>query len=204
MKRVRLRPSFVRAIALLAVTFGCVPAEAHLEATGMGPLFDGLTHFLTSPEDLVPALAFALLAGLRGAPYGRRAMFALPAAWLLGSLFGLFAASTSGGLLWASLWFIALGGLVVADAKLSLRSLTGLGALLGGVHGYLNGTGLGLSVPAIVAVLGVAGAVFVLVVLAAALVVQLQAQWARIAVRVGGSWIAASGLLMLGWSIVGL
>jgi urease accessory protein len=30
--------------------------------------------------------------------------------------------------------------------------------------------------------------------------VQLRASWARIAVRVVGSWIAASGLLMLGWA----
>ena len=180
------------------------PAEAHLNATGMGPVYDGLMHFLTSPEDLVPALALALLAGLRGAPYGRRAMFTLPAAWLLGSLFGLSAATASAGTLGASLWFLLLGGLVVADAKLSLRSMTTLGALLGLVHGYLNGTGMGLSAPAIVAALGLAAAVFVLVVLVAALVVQLRAHWARIAVRVGGSWIAASGLLMLGWSIRGV
>ena len=36
-----------------------------------------------------------------------------------------------------------------------------------------------------------------------AFVVQLRAHWARIAVRVAGSWIAASGLLMLGWSFHG-
>ena len=188
---------------MLAVALSCGPAEAHLNATGMGPIYDGLMHFLTSPEDLVPALAFALLAGLRGAPCGRRAMFTLPAAWLLGSLFGLSAALVNAGTLWASLWFMLLGGLVVADAKLSLRSMTALSALLGLVHGYLNGTGMGLSAQAIVATLGLAAAVFVLVVLVAALVVQLRAHWARIAVRVGGSWIAASGLLMLGWSIRG-
>jgi hypothetical protein len=45
--------------------------------------------------------------------------------------------------------------------------------------------------------------VFVLIVFAAAFVVQLRVQWARIAVRVAGSWIAASGLLMLGWSLRG-
>ena len=28
-----------------------------------------------------------------------------------------------------------------------------------------------------------------------------RAQWARIAVRVAGSWIAASGLLVLGWAV---
>jgi hydrogenase/urease accessory protein HupE len=202
----RAGPSHIqaRAIAMLAVVLGCGPAEAHLDATGMGPVYDGLMHFLTSPEDLVPALALALLAGLRGAPYGRRAMFTLPAAWLLGSLFGLSAAAASIGALGASFWFLLLGGLVVADAKLSLRSMTALGALLGLAHGYLNGTGMGLSVPSLVAALGLAAAVFVVVVLVAALVVQLRAQWARVAVRVTGSWIAASGLLMLGWSVRGV
>lgn len=190
-------------VALLAVALECGPAEAHLNTTGMGPVYDGLMHFLTSPEDLVPALALALLAGLRGVPYGRRAMFTLPAAWLLGSLFGFSAAATSGGTLGASFWFLLLGGLVVADAKLSLRSITALGALLGLAHGYLNGTGMGLSVTSLVAALGLAAAVFALVVLVSALVVRLRAQWARVAVRVGGSWIAASGLLMLGWSIRG-
>ena len=204
MKRVGHLRMRAYAVTLLAAAMGCGPAEAHLDATGMGPVYDGLMHFLTSPEDLVPALALALLAGLRGAAYGRRAMFTLPAAWLLGSLFGLTAATTSGGALGASFWFLLLGGLVVADAKLSLRSTTALGALLGLAHGYLNGTGMGLSVASVAAALGLAAAVFVLVVLVAALVVRLRAQWARIAVRVGGSWIAASGLLMLGWSIRGV
>ena len=123
---------------------------------------------------------------------------------MLGSLCGLSAAAASAGTLASSLCLVLLGGLVVVDAKLSLRSMTALAALLGLVHGYLNGTGMGFSVVAIVAALGLAAAVFVLVVLVAALVVQLRAQWARIAVRVGGSWIAASGLLMLGWSMRGV
>src|SRR5664280_2561595 len=47
-----------------------LPAEAHLNSTGMGPFYDGLIHFLMSPEDIVPVLALVLLAGLRGAGYG--------------------------------------------------------------------------------------------------------------------------------------
>ena len=35
---------------------------------------------------------------------------------------------------------------------------------------------------------------------AAAFVVGLRAGWARIALRVAGSWIAACGLLLLGWA----
>jgi urease accessory protein len=195
--------ALARAAVLLAAASRCGAAEAHLNATGMGPIYDGLMHFLASPEDSVPVLALALLAGLRGAAHGRRTMFALPAAWALGSLFGLSAALVGASTLGASLWFLLLGGLVVADAKLSLRSMTALSALIGIVHGYLNGTGMGVSVPSVVATLGLAAAVFVLVVLVAALVVRLRAHWARIAVRVGGSWIAASGVLMLGWSIRG-
>jgi urease accessory protein len=193
----------IYAMVVLALALCSKPAEAHLNSTGMGPIYDGLMHFLTSPEDLVPALALALLAGLRGATYGRQALFTLPAAWLLGSLLGLAAAATTGSAVLSSFWFLLMGGLVAADAKLSLRVTTALAALLGLYHGYLNGTGMGQSVSAILAVLGLVLAVFVLIALAAAFVVQLRAHWARIAVRVAGSWIAASGVLLLGWAVRG-
>ncbi|HXX10712.1 MAG TPA: HupE/UreJ family protein [Burkholderiales bacterium] len=187
----------------LALVLQSGPARAHLNSSGMGPVYDGLLHFVTSPEDLIPTLALALLAGLRGAAYGRRALFTLPAAWLLGSLAGSAASATSGGAVLSSLWFLLLGGLVAADARLSLRVTTVLAALVGLVHGYLNGTGMGQSASAVLAVLGLVAAVFILIALAAAFVAQLRAQWARIAVRVVGSWIAATGLLLLGWALRG-
>ena len=101
----------------------------------------------------------------------------------------------------AAAWFLMLGGLLAADAKVSLRVTTALAALLGLYHGYLNGIGMGQFDTAAVALLGLVFAVFVLIALAAAFVVRLCAHWARIAVRVAGSWIAASGLLMLGWAV---
>jgi hydrogenase/urease accessory protein HupE len=183
------------------VLMGAAPADAHLNTTGMGPLYDGLMHFFLSPEDIVPVLALALLAGLRGAAYGRRALFTLPIAWLLGGLAGITASAKNGNAFVAAAWFLLLGGLLAADAKLSLRMTTALAALLGLYHGYLNGTGMGQFDTASVALLGLVFGVFVLVALAAALVVRLRAEWARIAVRVAGSWIAASGLLMLGWAV---
>jgi len=189
------------AFIAFALAMCAVPAEAHLNATGMGPIYDGLMHFLMSPEDFVPVLALALLAGLRGAAYGRRALFVLPAAWLLGGLTGLSAVAAIPHPFAAAAWFLLLGGLLAADAKLSLRITTAIAALLGLYHGYLNGTGMGRSATAAVALLGLVFAVFVLVALAAAFVVRLHANWARIAVRVAGSWIAASGLLMLGWAM---
>jgi urease accessory protein len=176
------------------VAMGATPAEAHLNSTGMGPIYDGFMHFLMSPEDLVPVLALALLAGLRGASHGRRALFVLPVAWLVGGLVGLAEPPSNGNAFLAALSFLVFGGLLAADAKLSLRITTALAALLGIYHGFLNGMGMG---PAGVATLALLG----LVALSAALVVRLRAHWARIAVRVAGSWVAACGLLMLGWAV---
>lgn len=199
----RMHPSRLPLSAFVLFTFFmyALPADAHLNSTGMGPFYDGLMHFLMSPEDIVPVLALALLAGLRGASYGRRALFTLPAAWLLGGLAGLSAMTTKPHPFIAAAWFLMLGGLLAADAKVSLRTTTALAALLGLYHGYLNGTGMGQFEAASVALLGLVFAIFVLIALAAAFVVRLRADWSRIAVRVAGSWIAASGLLMLGWAV---
>lgn len=35
--------------ACLALTLQPLAARAHLNSTGMGPIYDGLIHFLTSP-----------------------------------------------------------------------------------------------------------------------------------------------------------
>jgi urease accessory protein len=174
-------------------------ADAHLNATGMGPLYDGMAHFVMSPEDLVPVIALALLTGLRGASYGRRALFVLPAAWLLGSLVGLAEPAANASAAISAIWFLLLGGLLAADVHLPLAISTALAALLGLYKGYLNGGGMGQPQTAAVALVGLVSAVFVTIALAAAFVTTLRAQWARIAVRVAGSWIAASGLLLLGW-----
>jgi urease accessory protein len=185
---------FVLATALLPT-----PAQAHLNSTGMGPVYDGVAHFLLSPEDLLPVIGLALLAGLRGTAHGRRALFVLPAAWLLGGLVGL-AATTSVTPIFTTFSFLLLGGLVAADAKLSLRAMTSLAVLLGLLHGYLNGAGMGHPGVGAVALLGLVFAVFALVALIASFVVFLRWPWTRVAVRVAGSWVVACGLLMLGWT----
>ncbi len=66
-----------------------VRIHAHLVGTGLGPLFDGVGHVVVTPEDLLPVIALALLAGLGGKSYGRMVLFVLPVAWLIGGLVGL-------------------------------------------------------------------------------------------------------------------
>ena len=55
----------------------------------------------------------------------------------------------------------------------------------------------------ILGLLSIMAALFVFVTLVTAFVVALQRPWTRVVVRVAGSWIAAIGLLMLGWSLRG-
>ena len=196
-------PKPKRGLPLSLVAFAVIltlplRAEAHLNMTGLGPVYDGLLHFLLSPEDLVPVLALALFAGLRGTAYGRRTLFVLPAAWLAGGFLGL-ALMTSRADSLTAISLLLFGGLVAVDAKLSAKITTVLAALLGFSHGYLNGAALGQPATGTIALLGLVAAVFVFIALAAALVARLRWPWTRIAVRVLGSWIAASGLLMLGW-----
>jgi hydrogenase/urease accessory protein HupE len=178
-------------------------AHAHLVTTGLGPLYDGISHLFLSFEDLLPVVAIALLAGLNGPGAGRIALFVVPAAWLLGGLagYGTGAPVLPGTVTAAS--FLLLGGLTAADRRLSAGAVSALSAALGLLHGWLNGAGIAEAGRESLGLLGIVGAVFVVVALLAAFVVWLRPPWTRVAVRVAGSWIAAIGLLLLGWGLRG-
>jgi hydrogenase/urease accessory protein HupE len=193
----RLRRALAAAGGLLLLP---ATSHAHLVNTGLGPFYDGLSHFALTPEDLLPALAMALLAGQRGSFAGRRALFALPGAWLVGGLVGLALPTISSATALTTISFLALGGLVAADAHLRPAWVTGLALVTGLLHGYLNGAAMSQAKLGALGLVGIVTTLFAVVALAAALVVGLRAPWARIAVRVAGSWIAAIGLLLLGWS----
>ena len=197
--RVRAACGFAAAIGFLVAVCPAI-VDAHLNSTGLGPIYDGALHLLLSPEDLVPALALALLAGLRGPRYGRVALFALPAAWLLGGFAGI-AAGHAGSTVAAVGSFLLLGALVATDARVSLTLLTALTIALGLIHGYANGAGMGPLDVGTAALIGLAATLFVVTALVVGFVVQLRQPWTRIGVRVLGSWVAASGLLMLGWAL---
>lgn len=191
-----------RALAA-AAPFALWPAaaEAHLVNTGLGPFYDGVSHFGLTPEDLLPALALALLAGQRGAHAGRAVLFVLSAAWLLGGLAGLAAPTVESATALTTVSFLLLGGLVAAEAPLRPSVTAGLAVVVGLLHGYLNGAAMSQAKLGALGLAGIVSTLFVVVALAAAAVVAIRVPWGRIAVRVAGSWIAAVGLLLLGWSL---
>lgn len=186
--------------AALVLASAAQEARAHLVETGLGPVYDGIAHFALTPEDLIPALALAVLAGLRGSDHARRAIFVLPLAWLLAGVFGASAKiALPDSLSWAPL--LVLGSLVAADLRLSATATTALAAALGIFLGLANGYAMTQAGAGVRGVAGIVGAVFVVTTLGAACAVAWQSGWLRIAWRVAGSWIAASGLLLLGWSL---
>jgi hydrogenase/urease accessory protein HupE len=170
--------------------------------TGLGPFYDGLAHLFVTPEDLLPVLALSLASGLRGPAGGRAALFVLPPAWLGGVFLGrLFAPHWIWPVFSAGLT-IGFGALAAADRRLPAGLIAILAAVLGLWNGSWNGIELARSGgDAFGTGLGIAVAVFVVVALAGALAAAVRAAAARIAVRVAGSWIAAAGLFMLGWSL---
>ena len=176
-------------------------ASAHLVTTGLGPVYDGIGHLVMTPEDLVPALAIALFAGLRGAAPGRRALFVLPLAWFVGGLLGV----TIEGLPEvpvAAISFLILGLLIAADLKLSPKSFTAIVVMVGLAHGVLNGVALKEGA-GILGLIGIMATLFVIVAIVSAFVVSLKQAWTKIVVRVAGSWVAAMGMLMFGWLMRG-
>lgn len=123
----------------------------------------------------------------------------LPSAWCLSGLIGLnlhFALD----LAWLSvLSFVILGAMVALDPKLPEIVVVVLAGSYGTLHGLLNGTALSAIGAGPISLLGIAATVLVIALLVSAAVVSLRANWAHIAVRVAGSWVAAIGMLMFGW-----
>jgi urease accessory protein len=195
-------PGVLRVVAF-AVLMLLLPStsHAHLVNTGLGPVYDGASHFVLTVEDLLPALALALLAGQRGPRAGRLVLFALPAAWLAGGVFGLAFSRVESATALTTVSFLLLGGLVAAEARLPAAWVAALAAVVGLLHGYLNGAAMAQARLGALGLVGIVSTLFVVVALAAAMVVAIRVPWARIAVRVAGSWIVAIGLLLLGWTL---
>lgn len=175
-------------------------ANAHLVTTGMGPTYDGIGHLLLSPDDLIPVLAIAIYGGLRGTGAARNALFVVPLAWFIGGVIALLFPNALAMNIPPAVSFILLGGLVAADLPLPTPLIAIVVALTGLVHGYANGIAL-MNGPHTLGLLGIAVTLFVMIALAAAVVVTLKRPWQRIVCRVLGGWIVAIGVLMLGWSL---
>ncbi|WP_374335015.1 HupE/UreJ family protein [Methyloversatilis sp.] len=193
-----MRKRLSGALAFVLAAFAA-PAHAHLASTGFGDFYDGIAHVLITPEDLLVVIAAALLAGQRGTTAARLAALALPVSWLIGGLVGSRWPLMSDQALLTTLTFAIAGLMVALDRRLHVTVVIAVAVIAGLLHGLANGptmtpAGIGLQ-----GLIGAISAVCVLTLLLSSQIAMLTRDWHRIAVRVAGSWIAASGLLMFGW-----
>ena len=202
--RSRLREARRVAVAGGAIALAApVAAHAHLVQSGLGPFYDGIAHFALSPDDWLFALAIALLGGLAGKRAARSVLFALPASWALGGVIGLARDTVAEWPLWIAATLVVTGALVAWSPRMPDIARAVIAIALGGLHGYCNGSLAAVDGIELSGIVGVAATTFVVVALIAAAVVSLGGSTPRIVVRVAGSWIAAIGLLLIGWSFRG-
>jgi urease accessory protein len=136
---------------------------------------------------------------LPGSRASARLVLVFPLALLVGA--GLAAVTpllTSMRLLNA-ISFVALGLLVAAGRRLPMIVLIALGAVFGLSHGYENGRAMVPDTAVHLFILGVAAAGGFVAALVSAATIDLSARpWARVGVRIVGSWIAAIGIMTVG------
>jgi urease accessory protein len=185
------------AIAAAMLLVGPGVAQAHVVIPGVGGFEGGVLHPLLVPSHAMALIALGLLLGAQPA----RARLWLIAAFVLSmalsfELVSLAFATASAEL--AALLLAAITGLLLAS-----------GWKVPGPAAALLSVGLGAailfdSVPAVptvretvITLCGTALSATALIAVAAFLSATLPAFWQRIGVRVAGSWIAASAILVL-------
>jgi hydrogenase/urease accessory protein HupE len=188
-------------VSALLITIACAlpgPAHAHLVNTGLGPFYDGITHFLVSPETVLAVLALGLLAGVNGPGCGRAALFGGLVAWCVGSLGGIVF-RWSPPFIVCLLVPLLLGVIVAVRSRVPPGVIVLLALLTGSLTGLASGAALGGSQQGVLSVGGTVIPLFVLLSMVTGIAVGARKEWAQTVVRVAGSWIAAMSLLMIGW-----
>lgn len=189
------------ALATAALIAAPATAHAHLVNTTLGDFYSGMLHPLTGPDDLLPWIALALLAGIQGAARARFLSLVFPLALLAG---GGLALAVPGlpALPGLSLALTAFIGLAVAGAlAVPMPALILLGAITALVTGYQNGQAITALVDHALGMLGVAAVGYVVMTLLIGMLIAFlrdAAPWRTIAIRAAGSWIAAIGIMVLG------
>jgi hypothetical protein len=198
--RLRRFPATLAAATLLA---GGDPAAAHLVTTGLGPFYDGMFHQAASMPDMLAVAALALLAGGAGARQARAVVLTLPLVWLAVGTIGLLVPFHADKTWLEIAALIGLGGALAAAYAPTAAIAAALAAAVAAVSAVPDAAPVDLAAPAFTALAGAALVLFVFTTLVAALAFSLKPAWTRVAVRVAGSWIAAIGLLLLGWTLRG-
>jgi urease accessory protein len=197
----RLPSVVVPCLPTFLASLAPTPAQAHLVVSGMGPLYDGISHFALSPEDFLPVITLALFAGLRDPAHARALSWMIPLAWFAGGVLAMMTLTPPDITLSATTaaLFLLIGGLLAANLPLSIVTCAGLGALLGVIRGMADLANVQASPAHTLTLLGMGVTIFTTFAIAASVTLPLKRLWMIVVARTIGSWLAALGLLLAGW-----
>jgi urease accessory protein len=190
------------AIAAALALLPAAPALAHPPPLGIGGFWGGLLHPLFVPAHALAVLALGLLVGQQTA-WGRMPVVAFILGLAVG--LGVMTLGVVPRLMNEVVLTCALiAGLSVALARPIFEALGSAFAVVVGFCIALDSPPEAISLTEanlMLAGTGLGGASLLVVV--AAVASRLQANWARVATRVLGSWIAASAILVLALRLAG-
>jgi len=176
-------------------------AQAHLVNTRLGDFYDGALHPLTGFEDILPWLALGMLAAFQPVHHARWLILALPLCLFIGGeasfLFPDLSVPTP-----LEMAMTAIIGLTIAAAfAMPLWTFVALGSLMGLIQGYQNARAMAETADSLLFISGVTLSGYVVITLMSAATTAFakgSGPWRMIALRAGGSWVAAIGVMAFG------
>ncbi len=183
-------------------------AEAHIVAARLGDLYSGALHPLTDLQDIILWGAMGVLGGTLGAARGRWLVLVFPLGLLAGLTVEQYFAITSTGSTVDAGIILALGLLLATAVRIPTVALCALAFALAVVRGMANASDLGPGADRLLFAAGLAGSGYAVITLVMALVLAFRGadtgasiSWRKITLQALGGWIAAIGLMMVGYGL---
>jgi urease accessory protein len=194
-------------VAAATLVASAQAADAHIIASRLGDFYTGALHPLTDLVDLILWAALGVLAGSLGAVRGRWLVLAFP----LGLLAGLVLKRTSGfvsaGPAADAAMMLVLGLLLAAALRIPTVLLCAIAFGLAVMRGAANAADVAPETNGLLFAAGLACAGYAAITLTMAVTLVLlgaeagtATAWRAITIRALGGWIAAIGLMMVGFA----
>jgi urease accessory protein len=183
-------------------------AQAHIVASRLGDFYAGALHPLTDLQDIILWVAMGVLAGSLGAARGRWLVLVFPLGLLAGLVLGRAFGVLSAGPAVNAGMILVLGLLLAAAARLPTALLCVIAFGLAVRRGAANTSDLGPETDRLLFAAGLACAGYAAITLIMALTLAFRGpdagpslEWRGIAIRAFGGWVAAVGLMMVGFAL---
>lgn len=165
---------------------------------GVGDFYAGMLHPLTTVDTVLPVIALSLLAGQQQRETAIKIIAAFPAALAAGTLLIALRPVPTALATFEVLITITAGLLIALARTFPSWVPVGLSIFIGLAIGWSNGAEITSGISAVRFVVGLSMVGLLATSYGIGLVRRLKMEWAQVAVRVVGSWLAAVGILVLG------